>query len=67
MRTWSWIETLYRLKKGSWFCDNIKIGQWTENKNIIMDRDRIKVEGRIMVVDNIKIGKRTENKGMIME
>jgi hypothetical protein len=32
-----------------------------------MERDRIKVEERIMVVDNIKIGKRTENKGMIME
>jgi hypothetical protein len=47
--------------------DNIKIGRRTENKKVIMQRDRIKVEGRIMVVDNIKIRRRTENKDMIME
>ncbi len=32
-----------------------------------MERDRIKVEGRIMVVHNIKTGRRKENKDMIME
>ncbi len=37
--------------------DNIKIGRRTEIKDMIMDRDRIKVEGRIMVVSYIKIGK----------
>ncbi len=34
---------------------------------MIMDRDRIKVEVRIMAVSYIKIGRRTENKDMIME
>jgi hypothetical protein len=34
---------------------------------MIMERDRIKVEERIMAVDNIKIGRRTENKDMIMD
>jgi hypothetical protein len=34
---------------------------------MIMDRDTIKVEGRIMVVDNIKIGQWTKNKDMIMD
>ncbi len=33
----------------------------TENKDMIMERDRIKVEGRIMVVDNMKIWRRDEN------
>ena len=37
----------------------------TENKDMIMERDRIKVEGRIMVVDNIKIGQWSENKDII--
>ncbi len=32
---------------------------------MIMERDRIKVEGRIMVVDKITIGRRTENKDII--
>jgi hypothetical protein len=34
---------------------------------MIMERDRIKVEGRIMAVDIIKIGRRTENKDMVMD
>jgi hypothetical protein len=38
-----------------------------KNEVIIMERDRIKVEGRIMLVDKITIGRRKENKDMIME
>ncbi len=34
-------------------------------QKVIMERDRIKVEGRIMIVNKIKIGRRTENKNMI--
>jgi hypothetical protein len=45
--------------------DNIKIGRTTENKDMIMERDRIKVEERIMVVDKLRTGRRTENKDMI--
>jgi hypothetical protein len=33
--------------------ENKNIGKRTENKYITMERDRIKVEERIMVVDNI--------------
>jgi hypothetical protein len=47
--------------------DNITIGRRTENKDMIMERDRVKAGVRIMVVDNTKIGRRTENKDMIME
>jgi hypothetical protein len=44
----------------------VKIGKRTENKDMIMERDRIKVEGRIMVVSHMKIWRSTENEYQII-
>ncbi len=39
----------------------------TENKDMITERDRIKVEGRIMIVNRMKILRRTENENKIID
>ncbi len=39
----------------------------TENKDMIMERDRIKAGGRIMAVETIKIEQSTESKDMMMD